>query len=596
MKLVILIDSINTNKTYLMKEWPGVVEMFSALFEKVEEVMVMELTADRGINVIQPFTSDKEALQKLIADLKGELWKDIDKAFMRLQMEELKREAALSVKDRFVINPLETMEFLEAEEKYPRRLRLAKSLSAYLSSVNYIRKIEGIKSVLLISDGFHLDYELGVRKKELISSHVKVFDPFGLFGNKKHLDQLEAFEKFIKLINEERIIFYAFSPKGLKPEFSMLLPQSEDIFQEEKEQWARERYTVEKLATETGGLYLGGEKKYQNFVEELESDLGQFYDISYEPMSGAGYHKIEVRVKRPGVTVRHRKGYSALTEKDVENRNIASAFLSPSYYKEIYFACLTDAVCFQKGSYQFWVRIHIPLDQFKLLKDLPPDKISLLFGIIEPQAEKVHQGEVHISIRKAVENGLENLAFAFLTSAMELKPKEYELRVILKGEENKIGGWEESITIPDRRKGPECFLMNSILGDLRKEEKQNPLPFSISPKDGSLLLSRYTLYPSAHEIFRAGGRAGLFLQVVTPRDRQSLAFGFCLKENGKESFDLSSERVESFYDEKTGILNGVYLLVLPDVPSGDYRLEIKSPHGLEKNLDLKIALRPSFSS
>lgn len=74
-----------------------------------------------------------------------------------------------------------------------------------------------------------------------------------------------------------------------------------------------------------------------------------------------------------------------------------------------------------------------------------------IFGIIEPQAEKVHQGEVNISIREAIENGLENLAFAFLTSAMELWPKEYELRVILKGEGKKTGGWEESITIPDRR-------------------------------------------------------------------------------------------------------------------------------------------------
>jgi hypothetical protein len=82
--------------------------------------------------------------------------------------------------------------------------------------------------------------------------------------------------------------------------------------------------------------------------------------------------------------------------------------------------------------------------------------------------------------------------------------------------------------------------------------------------------------------------------VVTPRDRQSLAFGFCLKKNGKERFDLSAERVESIYDEKTGILNEIYPLGLPDVPPGDYQLEIKSPHGLEKNLDLKIALQPYF--
>jgi hypothetical protein len=75
------------------------------------------------------------------------------------------------------------------------------------------------------------------------------------------------------------------------------------MFRDEMEQWSKERGTLEEIADEKG------EKKYENFIKELGRDLTHFYDISYIPPKRekrGGYHKIDVKMKKPGVTARYK--------------------------------------------------------------------------------------------------------------------------------------------------------------------------------------------------------------------------------------------------------------------------------------------------
>jgi len=83
-------------------------------------------------------------------------------------------------------------------------------------------------------------------------------------------------------------------------------------------------------------------------------------------------------------------------------------------------------------------------------------------------------------------------------------------------------------------------------------------------------------------------RLGLFLQIFTSKDRSTPPLEFYLVENGKEGLSLAAQKVESFYDKKTGILSDVYLLTLPAIPPGNYKVTIKAPDGLTKTMDLKI--------
>jgi len=600
MKLVILFDSINTNRIYLTRQWPEIQKMFKALFDKVEEIMIMELNRSSGARVIQPFTSDKNLLSRIISEYLGDLWIDIERKFSERQIKELEIEMMKKPEERIINNPYDLTDALKEEAKYFRRLRLADSFSAFLAAVNYIRIFEGIKSVLLISDGFHLESERGVGSRDASESFVKIFDPFKLFGGKKYFEQHEAFAKFLELINEEMIIFYSFSPKGIKPSFY----EADSVgwknmqftglgFTEERRQWSRERYSVEKIAEETGGLYLDGEKKYENIVKEVGRDLTHFYDLSYTPpkrVRKTGYHKIDVKVKKPGLIVRFKKGYSDFTEIEKERRNIASAFLAPSFFKDVTFFCKTDFVSLREENPFFWIRMHIPLDQFRSDQDMmSPEKLVMMFGINEWSEQKIHLGEIEIPIKDATEKGVKSLYRAFTTSGGKLKPGEYETRVILKQAGDRIGGWETSVKIPDIKRNISSSIINAIFGFLRKSEKNKPISFSINKNDGSLQLSQYRLFPLAGEVINKREKVALFLQIYNPEKIKEFSFEFSLSRDENLTLNIPTEKIDSLMEKKSKILNEVYLLDFKQVFPGNYQLCVKSSDDLiEKRIEIKV--------
>ncbi len=570
MKLVILFDNLNTNRWYLQSQWPQIQEMFQALSGNVEETMIMELDRRSGARIIQPFTSDQNLLSDVFSRFRVDMWKDFEKEVLKDQRAELSKEAQLSQEDRFIPNPEFIMRALNEESKYFSRQRLSDSFSSFLAAVNQIRRFEGIKSVLLVSDGF----PIGDR-----GDIVKIFDPFRLFGGKKYFDRREAFDKFLRIINEEKLIFYAFSP-GTKSAASGA-------------RWSRELFSLEKIAEETGGVYLGGAKKFENFVEVLGRDLTHFYDISYTPPETrrkSGYHRIEVKVKKPGLIVRFKKGYSDFTAEEQKRRNDASAFLAPSFFKDIAFSCKTDVVSFGGQHPQFWVRLQIPLDQFRGEQAVsPPEKLAMMFGINEWEERKVHFGETEIQIRDSIERGANSLYHAFTTSGIKLKPGEYETRVILKHLEDRTGGWEASLIIPDTKKEPPLSIVSAILGFLKDEVKEAKTAFSISKRDGCLVLSKHRLIPAVENVYNKREKVALYLQVYCPKQAQDFFLKFTLSRGEKVTLNLPSEKIESFFDKKSKILNEVYLLNFQDILPGDYKLEIKSSgEHVKKEMEIKI--------
>jgi len=587
MKLVILFDNLNTYRFFLISQWPQIVEMFKALSGKVEETMVIELNREYGMRIIQPFTSDQSLLAEKISEFEVDIWREFEEHYLRSQMETLEKERRLSLMDRFIGHPEYLMYAFGQEARYLRRLRLGDSFSAFLAAVNYIRRFEGVKSVLMVSDGFHLE--------ERGTGVVRIFDPFKVFGGKKIFEQREAFDEFIKLINEERLIFYAVSPKGLREFFSVNAPgyiPGRGVFSDEMEQWKKEIYSLQEIADKTGGLYLAGQKKFEDFIKEMGRDLTHFYDISYSPLKKRkkGYHKIEVRVKKPGLKVRHKKSYSDFTEAELEKKNLASAFLSPSFFKDIAFSCKTDFIALKGGYPQFWIRLDIPLDQFKKNQYVtPPDETALLFGINEWSENRVHTGGRMVGIKKAVEEDIDSLYRAFITSIVKIKPGDYETRIILRESGDRIGGWEDTIKIPNIKKWRSLSLINSIFGFVKEMEEENINRFSFSIGDGSLLLSRYKLYPFVENVFKIESETAIFLQIYNPEKLRDVILQYSLIGEENTTLNLSSEKIESHFDKDSKILNEVYLLDFQKIPPADYQLKIESSDGqIEKTVEIKV--------
>ena len=77
------------------------------------------------------------------------------------------------------------------------------------------------------------------------------------------------------------------------------------------------------LAVDTGGYPIRHTNKFADALAEIARDASQYYVISYSPTNSVmdgSFRKISVRMKRPGVRVRARRGYLA---------SVASAVTSP---------------------------------------------------------------------------------------------------------------------------------------------------------------------------------------------------------------------------------------------------------------------------
>jgi tetratricopeptide (TPR) repeat protein len=69
------------------------------------------------------------------------------------------------------------------------------------------------------------------------------------------------------------------------------------------------------LAIDTGGLMIRNENNIGRALDAIARDAGRYYLLAYEPANATWdgkYRKVEVRVARPNVRVRARRGYLAL--------------------------------------------------------------------------------------------------------------------------------------------------------------------------------------------------------------------------------------------------------------------------------------------
>jgi VWFA-related protein len=82
------------------------------------------------------------------------------------------------------------------------------------------------------------------------------------------------------------------------------------------------------LAENTDGLAVVETNDIDKGMKRIVEDLTSYYLLGYTSTNGkldGRYRKIAVRVKRPGVDVRARRGYRAATEKEVEEGRIAES-------------------------------------------------------------------------------------------------------------------------------------------------------------------------------------------------------------------------------------------------------------------------------
>ena len=91
--------------------------------------------------------------------------------------------------------------------------------------------------------------------------------------------------------------------------------------------------TLRTLAVETDGRAIINRNDLEGGMKQIVRDISAYYLLGYNSTQTATdgkFHEIKVRVKRPGVQIRARKGYWGLTREEVALSTAAPKVLAPA--------------------------------------------------------------------------------------------------------------------------------------------------------------------------------------------------------------------------------------------------------------------------
>ncbi len=142
------------------------------------------------------------------------------------------------------------------------------------------------------------------------------------------LDDDSTFRVLLDDANRANVSFYPVDPRGL-PVFDTPIGPSAPIGAVRDQAQLRGRIeSLQTMAVDTDGIAVVNSNDIDRGLRRIVEDLTSYYLLGYSSTNSkpdGRYRKITVRVKRPGVDVRARRGYRAPSEADVAARNAAAA-------------------------------------------------------------------------------------------------------------------------------------------------------------------------------------------------------------------------------------------------------------------------------
>jgi VWFA-related protein len=206
---------------------------------------------------------------------------------------------------------------LEVERGFQARntLSVLKNIADYMAGLHGRRK-----ALLFISEG--IDYDI-----------------YDVFNNQYGSTILDEAREAIAASTRSSVSIFSIDPRGLTggedesieiaglPDDASLGLGPGSI----QEEIRRAQDSLRTLAEETGGFAAVNQNEFQPAFDRIVRDNSAYYLLGYYPTNSrrdGRFRKIEVRVTRPGLTVRARRGYVAPRGRAPEPRRVAEAGVS----------------------------------------------------------------------------------------------------------------------------------------------------------------------------------------------------------------------------------------------------------------------------
>jgi VWFA-related protein len=190
------------------------------------------------------------------------------------------------------------------------------SLSVMTQVATVLARIEGRRKALVyVGEGIDID----------------TVESVGAPSDRDPAAALSAMRAFVETAARGNVTVYTIDPRGLAGDDALVEAANPGAHPADPAAYRRVlagglRVSVERArewATETGGLSIVATNDLEAGLERIVRESSRYYLLEYDSTSAARdgrFHRIEVRVKRPGASVRARRGY---WEPDVRSAAVA---------------------------------------------------------------------------------------------------------------------------------------------------------------------------------------------------------------------------------------------------------------------------------
>jgi len=256
---------------------------------------------------------------------------DLQKRFLQFEADETERNYTLCY-------PREDPEVGDIAPKMIARRRELLMVDGLRSLVTHLQNLrEGRKAVIVISEGWTL-FTPDRSLERTLRGQMPGGPPIGIKGGQPvlgnpnefatmrecerdrlmlaRIDDEKEFRQMLQDANRANVTFYPVDPQGLTVQST----------------FNRRPDSLITLATATDGVPVTGSNDFAPGLKRIRDDLSSYYLLGYNSTNAkfdGKFRAISVRVKRPGVAVRARPGYTAPTEAEVAARAKAEAPRDP---------------------------------------------------------------------------------------------------------------------------------------------------------------------------------------------------------------------------------------------------------------------------
>ena len=326
------------------------------------------LMFDRRSKVLTEWTSKKESLLSAISGLEKAV------GMSRLTAE---RQALYDIEHPPGLTAAQRQrhrEFVVGQYAAQQRAAVRELLADVESAVMTLAPLSGKKTLLFISGGFEFQPGYAIRAYALGRSGF-------LTGDTRNFSaELDA---IVRRANASEVTFYTMDVRGLdtggpdaagadkaaddSAEELRLLPSVSSLARHETQQG------MVQLAEDTGGLAVRNTNDLAAGLSRVYEDTSVYYSlgVTLSNVPSAAYQNVRVDVGRPGVVVRARSGYAAMSEADRARDRVQATLRTNLRYSAIPVAMRTGKPLRKGGRYAVPLTVTIPASSLTFLPEGP---------------------------------------------------------------------------------------------------------------------------------------------------------------------------------------------------------------------------------